>query len=395
MKGEYTIVNRHNLQTLSLTIKLAIKNAEYIAIDTEFTGLGDKKTKDQNIEDRYVALAELAKSHAVNAVGLSVFELADDTECAKYKVSNFHFVMLSTKPHMISPSSMSFLVEHGFDFNDQFRNGIPYYPGNDVVLEQNDKQCNTIFRELFMDILNQECPVVLHNGMLDLVFLYQSFYCELPPTLPTFIADVSEMFTGKLFDTKYISDYIVREKASFLSLLERAQDDRKKEGEKWIQVEIKDSIKHKTVKTSLKLWEMGLAPKIQKSHSTGKPFCEQFANHGVCQEGRDCQLSHSLDLILDHQEGKHKSKKVKAEPVNTEFTFISRGLFEQTHSAVFDAYMTGFIFGHYLASEDHLLLKSQNRLYLIGKQMPLVIEKSKYAKCSPAHLKKRNPTEFM
>ncbi|KAJ3255552.1 Target of EGR1, member 1 (Nuclear) [Boothiomyces macroporosus] len=352
MKGEYTIVNRHNIQTLSLTIKLAIKNAEYISIDTEFTGLGDKKTKDQNIEDRYTALVELAKTHAVNAVGLSVFELVQDQECAKYKVSNFHFVMLCTSPHKISPSSMSFLVEHGFDFNDQFRNGIPYYPGNDVVLEQNDKQGNTIFR--------------------DLVFLYQSFYAELPPTLPTFIADVSEMFTGKLFDTN-----------------ERQQEDRKKEGEKWMEVEIKDSIKHKTVKTSLKLWEMGLAPKIQKSHSTGKPFCEQFANHGVCQEGRDCQLSHSLDLILDHQEGKHKSKKVKAEPANSEFTFIARGLFEQTHSAVFDAYMTGYIFGHYLASEDHLLLKSQNRLYLIGKQMPLVIEKSKYAKCSPAHLKKK------
>ncbi|KAJ3272600.1 Target of EGR1, member 1 (Nuclear) [Terramyces sp. JEL0728] len=367
MKGEYTIVNRHNLQTLSLTIKLAITNAEFISIDTEFTGLGNKGTKDQNIEDRYIALAELAKTHAVNAVGLSLFELVEDKECTKYKVSNFHFVMLSTLPHMISPSSMSFLVEHGFDFNDQFRNGIPYSPGNDAILEQNDKQCNTIFR-------GQECPVVLHNGMLDLVFLYQSFYAKLPPTLPAFIADVTEMFPGKLFDTN-----------------ERAQEDRKKEGEKWIKVEIKEPIKHKTTKTALKLWEMGLAPKIQKSHSTGKPFCEQFANHGVCQEGRDCQLSHSLDLILDHLEGKHKAKKSKTEPVETDpaVAAIAGGLFKQTHSAVFDAYMTGFIFGHYLASEQHLLLKAQNRLYLIGKQMPLVLEKSKYAKCSPAHLKKR------
>lgn len=215
---EYLIVNRHNLQTLSLAIKLAIQNATFISIDIEFTGLGDsKKTKSQNIEDRYIALAEVAKTHAITAVGLSLYQKSS----TGYIVTNFHFVMLCMKEHTISPSSISFLVEHGFDFNDQYKNGIPYMPGNDVKMENNDIHGNTIFRNIFEDIVNKNCPVVMHNGFLDIIFLYQSFYCELPSSLSVFVADLSLMFKGGLFDTKYISDYIVREKASFLALLFR------------------------------------------------------------------------------------------------------------------------------------------------------------------------------
>lgn len=35
--------------------------------------------------------------------------------------------------HMVSPRSMLFLLECGFDFNKQIREGIPYTPGDDKV----------------------------------------------------------------------------------------------------------------------------------------------------------------------------------------------------------------------------------------------------------------------
>jgi hypothetical protein len=47
----YTIVNRHNLRTLSLAIKLAIQQASYIAMDFEFTGLGDAKHTKAQYDD--------------------------------------------------------------------------------------------------------------------------------------------------------------------------------------------------------------------------------------------------------------------------------------------------------------------------------------------------------
>lgn len=215
----YNIVNRHNLSSLSLAIKLCIQNASFISIDTEFTGLGDgKKTRNQNIEDRYIALRDLAQTHAVIALGLSIFTKLENGE---YNVQNFHFVLLPLESYKICPSSMSFLVQHGFDFNDQFRNGIPFRSGIDSTMEQNSLQCNTIMRGLFIDVLASKCPVVLHNGFLDLIFLYQSFYAHLPLSLGMFVADCSEMFSGGLYDTKYISDFVTREQASFLSLLYR------------------------------------------------------------------------------------------------------------------------------------------------------------------------------
>jgi target of EGR1 protein 1 len=52
-----------------------------------------------------------------------------------------------------------------------------------------------------------------------MMFLYQSFYAELPADLDTFIADTYDMYQGGIYDTKYISEYGVREKASFLAYL--------------------------------------------------------------------------------------------------------------------------------------------------------------------------------
>jgi target of EGR1 protein 1 len=171
----------------------------------------------RNIEDRYLALSQLSKEYAVIAVGISTFKEGVDG----YTVNNFHFVMLSLDEHKLSPSSISFLVEHGFDFNDQYRNGIPYKAGNDVEMEQHTLQGNTIFRNILGDILFTKCPVIVHNGFLDLIFLYHSFYAEIPSTLTMFIADISEMFQGGVYDTKYIADFISREKASFLAYLFR------------------------------------------------------------------------------------------------------------------------------------------------------------------------------
>jgi target of EGR1 protein 1 len=70
----FTTVNRHNLGTLSLAIKHSISQATFISLDTEFTGLGDPKlTRAKDIEDRYINLSVVAKSHAIIAFGMSIY----------------------------------------------------------------------------------------------------------------------------------------------------------------------------------------------------------------------------------------------------------------------------------------------------------------------------------
>lgn len=74
---------------------------------------------------------------------------------------------------------------------------------------------------LLAHILLHGKPVVLHNGWIDLLFLYHTFYAPLPRSLPSFMADLTEMFRGGVYDTKAIAQYKVKEKATFLEYVFR------------------------------------------------------------------------------------------------------------------------------------------------------------------------------
>ena len=63
----------------------------------------------------------------------------------------------------------------------------------------------------------------MHNSLVDLVFLYESFYAELPPSFNVFVADLATIFSAGLFDTKYLAEFEFRTQASFLEYLFRSR----------------------------------------------------------------------------------------------------------------------------------------------------------------------------
>ena len=74
-------------------------------------------------------------------------------------------------------------------------------------------------RNLFTCIVVAKKPLVLHNGLVDLTFLYHHFYAQLPKNVDTFAADVNDLFPMGVYDTKYFAEFVHREPATYLQFL--------------------------------------------------------------------------------------------------------------------------------------------------------------------------------
>ncbi|KAF9921486.1 Target of EGR1, member 1 (Nuclear) [Linnemannia zychae] len=455
----YNQVTKHNLAQMQPMIIHLLKEAAFIALDAEFTGLGSNSqtTRAKDIQDRYQHLCKLAKSHALIAFGLSLFVKVESTSLTSgkeenvdssndekllnngkrkrndeferaYKVHNFNFSVLAERDFMVSPNSMVFLAENGLDLNQWIMEGIPYTGGDRLTNEGGRGNPNGIMRSIFKRIMTRQVPVVVHNGFLDLIFLYHSFYADLPPNLSTFLADLSDMFPGGLLPLPPIQ-----------------------------KIDISESIKA----------------------GSQVLYCEDYAFHGVCKKKMQCGKSHDLDLILDAEEKERDSKKRqkhKHEPsvdeaqttltlgtVDSSESFVnlsdSTGKVtaaaevdnltdnnikdpsetsitvdtilsattssvetqqkpsmrptstkststdaisiketvnvvqtrEKFHSAYYDAFMTGTIFLYQLHRHGIETIEAQakNKIYLIGKSFPLTVEKSNFTKYSPSHERQR------
>ncbi|KAF9572122.1 Target of EGR1, member 1 (Nuclear) [Mortierella alpina] len=482
----YNQVTKHNLAQFQPVIVQLLKQAAFIALDAEFTGLGSRSetTRAKDVQERYQHLCELAKTHALVAFGLAIFirtqpvaEKDNNSDMDKegrppqareneraFRVHNFNFSLLIEKDYMVSPKSMLFLAENGLDLNQWIMEGIPYTGGDRLANEGGRGNSSGIMRSIFKRIMTRQVPVVVHNGFLDLIFLYQSsFYADLPPKLATFVADLSDMFPGGLFDTKYISDYITRERSSFLAYLFRKyeRDDLRLKAEDNNGIGAHDS-------SALRIFStFDIQPRLALPASTdlsaintnevesapGVQLCEDYAYHGVCKKNMRCGKSHNLDLILDAEEEQRDSKRRKRQKKSlaaettvmdenpdagtttanggpdqelsadappsplavassstslaTDSTLPTSSTLptttttvrntkaaenvvqpgEKFHSAYYDAFMTGTVFAHQLNQHkpEEIEAQAKNKIYLIGKSFPLMVEKSAFAKFSPSH----------
>ena len=109
----------------------AVRNADFIAVDCELSGLGNrKKLGSSDMDERYSNLSVVAKTRSVLALGISCFKKSA-VDVTNYCVQTFNILTLCDEDYIVEPGSIKFLLQHGFNFQEQYSRGVLYRRGDE------------------------------------------------------------------------------------------------------------------------------------------------------------------------------------------------------------------------------------------------------------------------
>ncbi|EGT44536.1 hypothetical protein CAEBREN_25794 [Caenorhabditis brenneri] len=408
-------VNRNNFSKIWPYLLVCIKSADFTAMDLELSGLGGPGLRSKDVQERYKSIREAAHTRSILSVGITTMKLIRKSEkrrSLRYETRIFNILTLSEKPFTIEPSALQFLAKHSFDFNRLIQSGVQFQ----------GKNCP--LRTLFHEFLGSSATLCLHNGFVDLAFLYKQMYdVDLPETLDEFVNNLSDLFPDDFLpiaDSKYLAEYQTRYKSSYLEyVFRRTQGDNEIERQaRRYHIEIDFSINEnlsKSLKEATEIVDVRL-PEGFPDHAIPIDLhihvCKNFAYHGFCHARntpKGCKMLHEVDAAIDLQRIKENKKAFKrkrrynnviaesvAEKTGTDEEAWNQAKFQKNlltrdyreqkrnvltglHRAGVDAFMTAFAVVYQqrrtLMTDDSVDLKYLNRVPLSAKDQPLHIRR--------------------
>lgn len=196
-------ITRHTFNELFPTVYQAIHESDFIAVDCELSGLGFNDSTDirhGTLQDEYIRIAESVKNFAILQFGLTTFLW--DAINSTYTSKSFSFHLRPSDADslfMFQPSTISFLVKHGFDFNKSFYHGIQYSSTKEKQSSSDSLGFNTIMNAL----IDAKKPIVGHCCLIDMCHICSKFLGNMIDwkDMKKCINDLSPL----VIDTKYLS----------------------------------------------------------------------------------------------------------------------------------------------------------------------------------------------
>ncbi|OLL24221.1 Poly(A)-specific ribonuclease PARN [Neolecta irregularis DAH-3] len=219
-------VTRETFPELLKSILISIEEAEFVAIDCEYSGICIARSSSlQTPAERYLQTKEAAELFTVVQFGICPVKWISEKN--EFQCSPYNFNISPTlfdrikdrglnRHYSNQAGSIDFLLQHGFDFNKQLTEGLYYLNEQEESLLlkygtaqktelQHDLKAARGIRIVLEHISKTKKPIIGHNVFGDITRIYCNLMKgTLPDTLPDFCLRITNAFPT-IIDTKYLA----------------------------------------------------------------------------------------------------------------------------------------------------------------------------------------------
>uniref|UniRef100_A0A4W2FSE4 Poly(A)-specific ribonuclease PARN n=1 Tax=Bos indicus x Bos taurus TaxID=30522 RepID=A0A4W2FSE4_BOBOX len=395
---------RSNFKSNLHKVYQAIEEADFFAIDGEFSGISDGPSVTaltngfDTPEERYQKLKKHSMDFLLFQFGLCTFKY--DYTDSKYITKSFNFYVFPKPFNRSSPdvkfvcqsSSIDFLASQGFDFNKVFRNGIPYLNQEEErqLREQYDEkrsQSNGAGALSYTSPNTSKCPVTIPDDQKkfidqvvekieDLLQSEENKNLDLEPCTGFQRKLIYQTLSWKYPKGIHVETLETEKKERYIVISKVDEEERKRrEQQKHAkeQEELNDAVGFSRVihaiANSGKL-VIGHNMLLDVMHTVHQFYCPLPADLNEFKEMTTCVFPRLLDTklmastqpfkdIINNTSLAELEKRLKETPFNPPKVESAEGFpsydtaSEQLHEAGYDAYITGLCFismANYLGS---------------------------------------------
>eukprot|EP00915_Cephaloidophora_sp_WS-2016_P006266 GHVH01008254.1.p1 GENE.GHVH01008254.1~~GHVH01008254.1.p1 ORF type:complete len:519 (-),score=64.01 GHVH01008254.1:88-1644(-) len=195
---------------------------EFVSLDLEFSGLtfdDVELNKSTDFHGYFQNLVKGAKNFAVVQLGVCLAGRKPNDHVWHLEPFNIYLFPHRRRLCFVDTTSLTFLSNCGFSFNEWVGNGVDFEALHDIEFEKAyPDDCDNMIRDIhaveergaqiiLKSIMQLDIPLVLHNGLLDLLHLCDKFLASVGnlESEVQFAERIRHYFPGGIYDTKYIA----------------------------------------------------------------------------------------------------------------------------------------------------------------------------------------------